>query len=189
MNISDLIINVLSYFNEKILFFYICNQWEYIIREFLWTPNKIIKKTWFYWKIPFFHSIKRVNIKRKIVYMNAHSFREHSEQIIPYNLSIDCTIEYKIINPLIIYYINDIDDYVRNKWHFLIQEKINNSDITDLKIHFNNFIQENIEENTTIKSELIKEHNYLQNNPDKWIKIEDITIISYDNIISHRSTN
>lgn len=189
MNISDLIINILTYLNDKLVFFYICNKWEYVIREFLWTPTKIIKKSWFYWKWPLFQSIKKVNIKRKIVYMNAHSFRENSQQIIPYNLSIDCAIEYKIINPLIIYYIDDIDDYVRNKWHFLIQEKINNSDINDLKFHFNEFIQENTEENTITESKLITENNYLKNNPDKWIKIEDITIISYDNIISHRSTN
>lgn len=130
--------------------------------------------------------------------MHAHSYREEKKQIIPYNISIDATIEYRIIDPLIVYYIEDIDDYVKNKVHLFLH-KNSSEDLIKLQKKLNwKYKSSKLEKQKAKIGWINKINNFsyllwtkdpiLKNENDDWVIIEKVVLSSFDNLFSHRST-
>jgi len=210
ISISEILINLLNYFKEELFPFYICKEGENIVLELLWKPFSVKKATGLYFKIPLINTIKVVNIKKQVIFMHAHSFREEEKLIIPYNTSIDASIEYRIFNPLIIYKIDDIENYIKNKVHIslrnsswedlkklqlLLNEKYNNHPIEEQPINLLwNIIKFLLKPLIYIFKKIcalfhisLKFINIVELSDDD-ILIEQVVLSSYDNVISHRAT-
>ncbi|MFC1645342.1 hypothetical protein ACFL08_04935, partial [Patescibacteria group bacterium] len=142
-----------------------------------------------------------VDIRKRIVFMNAHSYREDNSGIVPYNLSIDANIEYRITNPLIMYKIEDVQSFVWNEAHYFLIENDSSRDVKKLqKALDGKFKEVEIEDQGRNKTseffgninnrtfELFYKEQLNFNEIGNGILIERVVLTSYDNLISHRAT-
>ncbi len=66
------------------------------------------------WKIPFVQSFDVVDIRKHAIHIDSHSFFFDKSKIIPFNLVLDTQIEFRIINPCVIYKIVEKEN--GNNW-------------------------------------------------------------------------
>lgn len=200
ITISEILVNIFNYFKEELWFIYICNQWENVILEYLWKPISVKNKTWMYIKIPFLNTIKKIDIRKKIIYIHAHSFKDSNDKwIFKFNTSIDATIEYRIKNPLIIYYIEDIETFIKNNVHMFLKD-YSSKELIELQKQLDiNFNEEKIEIqdihwfskffiNVFNFIGILKINELYLKDKKSSLLIEKVVLSSYDNLISHRAT-
>lgn len=158
-----------------------CDEGYNIIRKTFGKPYKVFS-TGLCYKLPIIQSFDKVNMKKQVHFLNAHSVMAKDDKIIPYNITVDAQVEFKIIDPMVIYHIDMFDDanrepiriYVDNEAHLII-----NSIIQDENLKATD-IQKKIDNALNIRNSAPQ--NYLQ----KSIIIERIVISAFDFNLSIR---
>lgn len=157
-----------------------CDKGFNVVRKTFGVPDKIYPSG-ICFKFPIIQTFDLVNIKKQVHFLNAHSVKGKNDKVIPYNITVDAQVEFRIIDPMVIYHIDTFDEgnrepiriYVDNEVHLLINSIID-TDITP-------------EEAQKIINEKLKERNrsaddYFQ----KAILIERIVISAFDYNLSIR---
>lgn len=158
-----------------------CDEGFNIVRKTFGIPNKIFTPGLCY-KLPIIQSFDKVNMKKQIHFLNAHSVMVKSDKIIPYNITVDAQVEFRIVDPMVIYHIDIFDEgnrepiriYVDNEVHLII-----NSIIQDEKLNAID-LQSKINDALNLRNE--KPQNYFQ----EAIQIERIIISAFDYNLSIR---
>ena len=140
----------------------------------------IYSNTGLCYKFPIIQTFDIVNMKKQVHFLNAHSVKSKSDKVIPYNITIDAQVEFRIIDPMVIYSIDIFDDgnrepiriYVDNEVHLLIDKVLKENPID---------IQAMIDE--ALKKKNCKEKT---NDLNDMIKIERIVISAFDYNLSLR---
>ena len=136
-NFFELLLRNTNNILDLLTFVRFCDEGYNIIRKTCGKPDKIYNKSGICFKIPIIQGFDKVNMKKQVHYLNAHSRVCSVNKLMPYNITIDAQIEYKIINPLVIYKINCYDDarhgsiraYIDNEIHLMLDEILKNKDI------------------------------------------------------------
>ena len=113
-----------------------CDEGYNAIRKTFGKPYKVFH-TGLCYKLPIIQTFDIVNMKKQVHFLNAHSVKCKNDKVIPYNITVDAQVEFRIIDPMVIYHIDTFDEgnsepiriYVDNEVHLLINSIINN-DIT-----------------------------------------------------------
>ena len=105
LELGKFIVQILQSFGSRLSFIKECSKGYGIIRKRFGHPIKWRNKPSWYFKWPLIDTFDIVDMRKKYLQVNAHSF--HSNQLgntlIPYNIIIDVQVEYAVINPLVIY--------------------------------------------------------------------------------------
>lgn len=157
-----------------------CDEGFNVIRKTFGVPHKVFSPGLCY-KLPIIQTFDLVNMKKQVHFLNAHSVKSKNDKVIPYNITLDAQVEFRIIDPMIIYQIDTFDDgnrepiriYVDNEVHLLINSIIN-YDITPEEVQ--KLIDEKLEERNRTPQD------YFQ----KAILIERIVISAFDYNLSLR---
>lgn len=158
-----------------------CDEGFNVIRKTFGIPKKIFS-TGLCYKLPIIQSFDKVNMKRQVHFLNAHSVKSKNDKIIPYNITVDAQVEFRIIDPFVIYHIDIFDDanrepiriYVDNEVHLLINSIIQDENLNAVDI------QDRINKVLNIRNSTPQD--YFQ----KAIKIERIIISAFDYNLSIR---
>lgn len=98
-------VQILQTFSARLSPLKECRKGDGLIKKRFGHPIKWRNKPGIYWKCPIIDTFDRVDMRKRYLQVNAHSF--HSNQmgnsLIPYNIIIDVQVEYTVINPLVIY--------------------------------------------------------------------------------------
>ncbi len=98
-------VQILQTFSARLSPLKECRKGDGLVKKRFGHPIKWRNKPRIYWKWPIIDTFDKVDMRKKYLQVNAHSF--HSNQmenlLIPYNIIIDVQIEYAVINPLVIY--------------------------------------------------------------------------------------
>lgn len=156
-----------------------CDEGYNVIRKTFGKPQKVFN-TGLCYKFPIIQTFDIVNMKKQVHFLNAHSVKSKSDKVIPYNITIDAQVEFRIIDPMVIYSIDIFDDgnrepiriYVDNEVHLLIDKVLKENPID---------IQAMIDE--ALKKKNCKEKT---NDLNDMIKIERIVISAFDYNLSLR---
>ena len=160
-----------------------CDEGFNIIRKTCGRPNKVFN-TGLCYKLPIIQTFDLVNMKKQVHFLNAHSVKCKNDKVIPYNITVDAQVEFRIIDPMVIYHIDTFDEgnrepiriYVDNEVHLLINSIID-YDITAEEA------QRLIDEKLTERNKGVNvEQDYFQ----KAILIERIVISAFDYNLSLR---
>lgn len=81
-----------------------CDEGYNVIRKTFGIPNKVFPPGLCY-KLPIIQTFDNVNMKRQTHFLNAHSIMAKDDKIIPYNITVDAQVEFRIVDPLVIYHI------------------------------------------------------------------------------------
>lgn len=157
-----------------------CDKGYCVIKKIFGKPYKIFNAGLCF-KIPLLESFDVVNIKKQVHFLNAHSVKAEKDKVIPYNITVDAQVEFRIIDPYVIYHIDTIDTsnreplriYVDNEVHLLINNVISNSDVTN--------VQNKIDELLKVRNST-KTDDYFKNA----VLIERIIISAFDYNLSIR---
>ena len=158
-----------------------CDEGFNIIRKTFGRPHKIYK-TGLCFKLPIIQSFDKVNMKHQVHFLNAHSVKSKNDKIIPYNITVDAQVEFRIVDPFVIYHIDIFDSgnrepiriYVDNEVHLLINSIIQDEDLKAVDI------QNKI--NEALNKRNAHPEDYLQ----KAIQIERVIISAFDYNLSIR---
>ena len=158
-----------------------CDEGYNIIRKTFGKPHKVFS-TGLCYKLPVIQAFDRVNMRHQIHFLNAHSVKSKNDNIIPYNITVDAQVEFRIIDPLVIYHIDIFDEanrepiriYVDNEVHLIINSIIQDENLKAIDI------QEKINKALSIRNSAPAD--YLQ----KAIMIERIVISAFDYNLSIR---
>ena len=158
-----------------------CDEGYNIIRKTFGKPYKVFS-TGLCYKFPVIQSFDKINMKHQVHFLNAHSVKSKNDKIIPYNITVDAQVEFRIIDPFVIYHIDIFDDanrepiriYVDNEVHLIINSIIQDENLRAVDI------QEKIDEALNIRNS--NPQDYLQ----KAIMIERIVISAFDYNLSIR---
>ncbi len=105
LEFGKFVVQILQALSEHLSFFTVCKKGYGVIKCRWGHPIKWRNKARVYWKWPIMDTFDKVDMRKRYIQLNAHSF--HSSQmktsIIPYNIIIDVQVEYQVINPLVIY--------------------------------------------------------------------------------------
>lgn len=199
-SIAELIVALWEYVSKILSFVHIRQEGFAVVKKRWGKPLKIYDLSeHFCWKFPIAETFDIVDIRKQIIYLNAHSIKGKEKNfIIPMNTTIDAQAEFKVVNPSIIYKTSDeivrydennyttTESYVDNTVHLLISKILKeNKKLTGI---FD--VQEEIDKQ-------LKEYNKSRsgkfskdfNAPiDKCLIIEKIVIVSYDYNFSLRNT-
>lgn len=158
-----------------------CDEGFRVVRKTLGKPYKIFS-TGLCYKLPFIQSFDKVNTKLQVHFLNAHSVKSKNDKVIPYNITIDAQVEFRIIDPMVIYHI-DIEDngnrepiriYVDNEIHLIINEIIQEDNLTASQIQ------------RLLNEKLEKRNHNPKNYLEQAIKIERIVLSAFDYNLSIR---
>ena len=200
-SIAELIAISWEYISKLLSFVNIRNEGYAIIKRRWGKPIKVydLSERWC-WKWPIAEKFDVVDIRKQVIYLNAHSVKNDDSQqkLIPFNTTIDAQCEFRIVNPNVIYKISDdivktennyttIESYVDNTVHILISRIICENGLSNIS-------NANIQK--LMDKELAK-HN--KGHPQGFEKdfdfkvshailIENVVIVSFDNNISLRQT-
>ena len=98
-------VQILQTFSARLSPLKECRKGDGLVKKRFGHPIKWRNKPRIYWKWPIIDTFDKVDMRKKYLQVNVHSF--HSNQmenlLIPYNIIIDVQIEYAVINPLVIY--------------------------------------------------------------------------------------
>lgn len=128
----ELLLRFVEKFFTTITFVGCCNKGYNLIRKTCGIPGKIYKKPGIAFKIPLFQTYDVINMKKQVHFLNAHSVKSKNDKVIPYNITVDAQVEFRIIDPFVIYHIDTFDEgnrepiriYVDNEVHLLINSII-----------------------------------------------------------------
>lgn len=156
-----------------------CDEGYNVIRKTFGKPHKVFT-TGLCYKLPIIQTFDIVNMKKQVHFLNAHSIKSGNDKVIPYNITIDAQVEFRIIDPMVIYHIDIFDEgncepiriYVDNEVHLIIDEVLKENPID---------IQAAIDEALT-KMNYPEKPESLNN----MIKIERIVISAFDYNLSIR---
>lgn len=201
-SIAELLALSWSYISKLLSFVNIRNEGTAIIKRRWGKPIKVydMKERWA-WKWPVAEHFDIVDIRKQIIYLNAHSIKNdvNEDYILPLNTTIDAQAEFRVVNPNVIYKISDdivkydennyttTESYIDNTVQLLISKVVSkyaNKGLT------NTNIQEKIDNELAI---------YNQGRPTDFCKnmdvdvsdallLERVVIVSFDNSISLRNT-
>lgn len=155
-----------------------CDEGFNMVRKTFGIPNKVFTPGLCY-KLPIIQSFDKVNMKMQTHFLNAHSVMAKDDKIIPYNITVDAQVEFRITDPLVIYHIDTFDEgnrepiriYVDNEVHLIINSVIKE----DIK-------PEELQEKINEKLKNKEPQSYFE----QAIKIERIILSAYDYNISIR---
>lgn len=157
-----------------------CDEGFNVVRKTFGKPNKVFN-TGLCYKLPIIQTFDLVNMKKQVHFLNAHSVKSKNDKVIPYNITVDAQVEFRITDPMVIYKIDleengrePIKIYVDNEVHLLIDDVLK-SDPADLQGAIDKALKE-------------RSNNYFQNGKclNNMIKIERIVISAYDYNLSIR---
>lgn len=200
-SIAELLAVSWQYISKLLSFINIRHEGFAIIKKRWGKPIKVydMKERWC-WKWPIAERFDVVDIRKQIIYLNAHSIKSDENcYILPMNTTIDAQAEFRVVNPNIIYKISDdivkydennyttTESYIDSTVQLLISQMIAHNIGSNLN---NANVQEKMNE------ELQK---YNQGRPTGFCKdfdfdvsngliIERIVIVSFDNNFSLRNT-
>lgn len=105
LELGKYIVQIFQKFYARLSFVTECNKGYGIIKKRFGQPIKWRNKPSLYWKWPIIDTFDKVDMRKRYLQVNAHSFHspDMKETIIPYNIIIDVQVEYEVINPLVIY--------------------------------------------------------------------------------------
>lgn len=206
-------VQILQTFSARLSPLKECRKGDGLVKKRFGHPIKWRNKPRIYWKWPIIDTFDKVDMRKKYLQVNAHSF--HSNQmenlLIPYNIIIDVQIEYAVINPLVIY-----DEYGFAEGEEAYTSLVNNtvqeiiSNIIKeygIKLDYNileSCLKENVQNynlqplsfdeiklyDTPFSERYKKRHNIApkQIESQECISISNIVITSFDKNISIRTT-
>ena len=171
---------------DLITFVKFCDEGYNIIRKTCGKPGKLYSKSGICFKIPIIQGFDKINMKKQIHYLHVHSNLCETTRFIPFNKSVDAQIEYRIINPYVIYKINNYDDarhgairtFVDNEVHLMLNRilsKEKNKEV-DIQLELNEAL---IKRNKEHSDDFIKEA----------ILIERIVVCAYDYSVTFKNVN
>ena len=174
--VLDLFFSFIENFFAFITPVYYCNQGYNLIRKTCGAPGKIYKKSGIAFKFPIIQIFDVVNMKRQVHFLNAHSIKSKNDKAIPYNITVDAQVEFRIIDPMVIYQI-DLEENGREPIRIYV----------DNEVHL--FIDEVLKQNPVdIQAEINKKLSNRENlgSLNNMIKIERIVISAFDYNLSIR---
>lgn len=200
-SIAELLAISWQYLSRLLSFINIRHEGFAIIKKRWGKPIKVydLSERWC-WKWPIAERFDVVDIRKQIIYLNAHSVKNNDEcYILPMNTTIDAQAEFRVVNPNIIYKISDdivkydennyttTESYIDNTVQLLISKMIAHNPMRELT---NANIQDKLNEELKI---------YNRNRPTGFCKnfdfdvsdgliIERVVIVSFDNNLSLRNT-
>lgn len=201
-SIAELLARSWSYVSKLLSFVNIRNEGTAIIKRRWGKPIKVydMQERWA-WKWPVAERFDVVDIRKQIIYLNAHSIKNDVDEdyILPLNTTIDAQAEFRVVNPNIIYKISDdivkydennyttTESYIDNTVQLLISKVVSKYAHNGLT---NTNIQEKMDEELAL---------YNQGRPTDFCKnmdvdvsnallLERVVIVSFDNSISLRNT-
>ena len=199
-SIAELLANSWSYLAKVFSFVSIRNEGTAIIKRRWGRPFKVydLSERWA-WKWPVAERFDVVDIRKQIIYLNAHSIKNYEDAgyILPLNTIIDAQAEFRVVNPNVIYKISD--DIVR----FDVNNYTTTESYVDnvVQLLISNIVKNNKElTNQNIQGLMNKELEvYNEKRPKYFCKdmefdvsdavlVERIVIVSFDNCISLRNT-
>ena len=183
LSFAELILKFWNTILEYIWPLYFRHEGFNIIKKTCGKPTKIYENSErFCWKCPFFQTFDIVDIRCQTFNSTAHSFGCNNIKTVPYNVVVDTQVEFRIIDPKVIYELNnDFNNqinplylFVSNQVHLLLSKCFLDTKQTGF-LNLNN-LQETI--NDKLKN--------TDKDFGKYIKINRIVITSYDYNISLR---
>lgn len=124
LELGKYLVQIIQAFGARLSFMAECPKGYGVIKKRLGQPIKWRNTPRVYFKWPLFDTFDKVDMRKRYLQINAHSF--HSSQmektLIPYNIIIDVQVEYMVINPLVIY-----DEYGFNEGEDAYTSFVNNS--------------------------------------------------------------
>lgn len=157
-----------------------CDEGQNVIVKRFGRPKRAYKPG-ICWKIPVLETFDTANMKKQLHFLNAHSVMAKTDKIVPYNITIDAQVEFKILNPFVIYHIDVVDGsdreplriYVDNEVHLIINDVVADFHGPNLQERINTELEKRNKEKTG---------DYFRNA----ILIERIVISAYDYNLSLR---
>jgi len=183
-----------------------CVKGQAIIKRRLGYPIKWRTKPQLYWKFPFIDIFDKVDIRKKYVQFNAHSFhtKKTANDLIPNNIIIDFQVEYQIINPLITYneygynekediQLSFINNMIQDKISKLIIDKGDNLSYEEVYNWFDKTSSEYFREQLPYNKIKLYDDSYRKRKrkdieTKECISIRSIIVTSFDKNISLRTT-
>lgn len=208
LELGKFVVQILQWFWDRLIFFTECKKGEAVIKRRCGFPVKWRNRPRWYFKWPIIDMFDKVDMRKKYVQFNAHSFHglNMEKGLIPYNIIIDFQVEYQVVNPLVIYdeygfaqgeseYLSFINNTVQKDISKLICEKGIELTYKEIISYFEEKVKEY--KKSTPCSSKIKEfdnsfrakrrRNYFIE-PNDGVSINDIIITSFDKNISLRTT-
>lgn len=213
LELGKYLVQIIQTFGARLSFISECPKGYGVIKKRLGHPIKWRNSPRWYFKWPLFDTFDKVDMRKRYLQVNAHSF--HSSQmekaLVPYNIIIDVQVEYMVINPLVIYDeygFNDGEDaytsYVNNTVQEIVSDIIVNygvnldyntlneclkSALKDISLEpLNN--DEIMGYDNPFSKKYKKRHNIVskQVKTNECVSISNIVITSFDKNISIRTT-
>lgn len=201
-SIAELISVSWQHISKLLSFINIRNEGFAIIKKRWGRPIKVyeLSERWC-WKWPIAERFDVVDIRKQIIYLNAHSVKNNEDgYILPMNTTIDAQAEFRVVNPNIIYKISDdIVKYDEN--NYTTTESYIDSTV---QLLISKMIARSIGQgglnNSNIQDKLNEElEAYNQGRPRDFCRdfdfdvangliIERVVIVSFDNNLSLRNT-
>ncbi len=199
-SIAELIVALWEYVCTSLSFIKIRHEGFAVIKKRWGKPVKVYALTeHFCWKWPIAETFDEVDIRKQIIYLNAHSIKSpKGGYILPLNTTIDTQAEFKVVNPTIIYKISDdivrydennyttTESYVDNVVHLLISKMLEKngklSGIFD--------VQEKLNDELALynKNKSVTFSGDFDAPIENCLIIEKIVVVSYDYNFSLRNT-
>lgn len=144
MNLFELILNNITTFLDYLTPVRYCNKGFNVIRKTFGKPEKVFT-TGLCYKLPVIQSFDIVNMKKQVHFLNAHSVKSKNDKVIPYNITVDAQVEFRVIDPYVIYHIDVFDSgnreplriYVDNEVHLLLDRVLQTENIEDIQTKIN----------------------------------------------------
>ena len=212
LELGKYIVQIFQKIYARLSFVTECSKGYGIIKKRFGQPIKWRNKPSLYWKWPIIDTFDEVDMRKRYLQVNAHSFHspDMKETIIPYNIIIDVQVEYEVINPLVIYneygfkegeeaytsYVNNvvqeiiseiIFEYGIDLDYIKLNSSLKNKTIHTIRKRLN---EEEIRKYDNPYCSINKKNNneLKELNVEDCISISNIVITSFDKNISLRTT-
>ena len=209
LEFGKFVVQTLQWFWDRCTIVTECKRGEAVIKRRFGSPIKWRSLPRLYWKWPFVDMFDRVDMRRRYMLLNAHSFHATGmeKSLVPYNIIIDFQVEYQVMNPLVIYdeygFAQNEDSqisYINNAVQQIIAGAIREYGISltyeDLEKHIDQQVKEDIISDHSVEPSI--DDNFFRKNKGKnhldrtsakdKVSINAIVITSFDKNISLRTT-
>ena len=208
LEFGKFLVQILQWFWDRLTIFTECKKGEAVIKRRCGLPIKWRNRPRWYFKWPIIDIFDKVDIRKKYVQFNAHSFHGSNmeKSLIPYNIILDFQVEYQVINPLVIYdeygfaqgeneQLSFINNTIQNNITKLVCDKGIELTYQDIVSYFDDVVKNH--RRTPLYSSDIKKFDncfrstkqtsfYIEAN--EGVSINEIVITSFDKNISLRTT-